>query len=252
MTNNRLFLTFLLLVTSACLFAQDEVHFTADRPGMATGTDVIGKGVVQWETGLAYESFANGPHTFTINNSLFRFGLSDFAEFRLGVDYVRFMADETENPVYGFLPVTFGAKLKVYEGEGWVPSVSLMTNLASSRIGSKEFLPSNLAPSLYLLVQHDWTDWLNVGHNIGAEWDGEQAKPTTFAAICFGASITDRLGCFVESYNYFSNEGNEYAFDFGFTCMATSRLQFDVAANFNFQHPKEYYLISVGVVWMIN
>ena len=33
----------------------DEVGFSADRPGATTGTDVVEKGRLQWETGVGYE-----------------------------------------------------------------------------------------------------------------------------------------------------------------------------------------------------
>ena len=44
------------LMASVMAVAQtDEPVISADRPGMATGTDIMPKGKVQWETGGGYE-----------------------------------------------------------------------------------------------------------------------------------------------------------------------------------------------------
>lgn len=74
-------LSLLILCISICAFcfAQEEQNISADRPGMSTGTDVMPLHKVQWETGVAFDWEHRGgakQETFTINNTLFRYGLT--------------------------------------------------------------------------------------------------------------------------------------------------------------------------------
>ena len=70
----QLFLFVLALVCGLCQ-AQDELPtISADRPGALTGTDVMPRYKIQWETGIGYESMASGPRCFTLNSTLLRFG----------------------------------------------------------------------------------------------------------------------------------------------------------------------------------
>ena len=60
-----------------------------DRPGMGTGTTVLERGVIQWETGFEVDHLA-GLHLLTLPTTLFRFGVDKRAELRLefGVTYL--------------------------------------------------------------------------------------------------------------------------------------------------------------------
>lgn len=223
----------------------NEPVISADRPGMSTGTDVMPKGKVQWETGVGYES-EGGAATYTLNNTLVRFGLVDWAELRVGMDLLH------GNGTTGLSALNIGTKIAMVENKGWVPAISLLANLQCPRIGSSAFTPSHLAPQLYVLFQNQVTSWFNVGYNVGAEWDGTLAEPSTFAAVCLGFSITESLGCFVESYNYFHSLGNTYAMDLGLNWVVTRNLQLDLAANLNLQNTGNYLMISGGVAWLIN
>lgn len=240
-----LILVLLLAVTQWALAQSDETVISADRPGMATGTDIMPKGKVQWETGVGYEG-DGGSAAYTLNNTLFRYGMVDWAELRVGMDLLH--ADGTT----GLSALNIGTKIGLLENEGWVPAVSLLANLQCPHIGSKAFVPSLLAPQLYVLLQNQVTSWLSVGYNIGAEWDGDMAEPQSFAAVCLGFSLTESLGCFVESYNYFHSTGNTYAIDLGLNWVVARNLQLDIAANFNLQNPTNYLMVSGGVAWLIN
>lgn len=235
---------FLLVITMAAA-QTDGLVISADRPGMSTGTDVMPKGKVQWETGVGYES-EGGAATYTLNNTLVRFGLVDWAELRVGMDLLH------GNGTTGLSALNIGTKIAMVENKGWVPAISLLSNLQCPRIGSSAFTPSHLAPQLYVLFQNQVTSWFNVGYNVGAEWDGTLAEPSTFAAVCLGFSITESLGCFVESYNYFHSLGNTYAMDLGLNWVVTRNLQLDLAANLNLQNTGNYLMISGGVAWLIN
>lgn len=240
-----LLISLMSLLSAAALAQTDEPVISADRPGMSTGTDVMPQGKIQWETGVGYES-EGGAATYTLNNTLLRYGLVDWAEIRVGMDLLH------EGSTTGLSALNVGTKISLVENRGWIPAISLLANLQCPRIGSSAFTPSHLAPQLYVLFQNQVTSWFNVGYNVGAEWDGTLAEPSTFAAVCLGFSITESLGCFVESYNYFHSLGNTYAMDLGLNWVVTRNLQLDLAANLNLQNTGNYLMISGGVAWLIN
>lgn len=249
----KLFILSIALLFGASAFAQEEVEFTADRPGASTGPSVVAHGVIQLEQGIQYDG-TDGLGTYTFSNTLLRYGLFPNMEIRLGGDAFLYPSDESE-AVYSpaFSGLSLGTKIKCFDGAGAIPAVSVLADFTIPYTASNRFNVDYLAPSLYLLFDNPVTDWLSIGYNVGAEWDGTLAQPTAFAALCFGFSATDRLGCFVESYNYFNRSlGNVYAMDFGLNWMAGKKVQLDIAANIDLTNPAQCWAISCGVAWQIN
>ena len=248
----RLFIVTVLAVCGFNAKAQDEVEFTADRPGASTGPSVIGKGIFQLEQGVQYDG-DGGAGTFTFSNTLIRYGLFDAMEVRLSGEGFTYRP-ETQLNAYkaAFSGLSLGTKIKCFDGLGAIPAVSVLADFAIPYTASKGFNTEHLAPSLYLLFENPVNDWLSIGYNLGAEWDGSLPQPTAFAALCLGFCITDRLGCFVESYNYFGGLGNVYAMDFGFNWMAGRKVQIDLAASLDLGNPVQSWAVSCGAAWQIN
>lgn len=252
----KLLLTVLLLPLG--LFAQEteDTWMAPDRPGMATGTEVIPFKKVMWETGFEGD-WKTGAHSVTLPTTMFRFGITSFAELR--VEYDGILQQDGKRWNYSPDPLVLGTKVRVFGGSEkhkWIPKVSLMVNLEIPC--TKEMASEmHVAPSVYALFSNDVTDWFNIGYNLGAEWDGVTAIPATFLAICLGFNITDNLGAFVESYNYFTKYGigNTDAdpnLDFGFNWMVHKRVQLDIYAGFSCLNPKDFSMIGLGVTWLIN
>ena len=247
----RLLISILTLLTTFAVSAQEQAEFTADRPGASTGPAVVGRNVVQLEQGIQYDG-DGGAGQFTFSNTLLRYGLFESMELRLGGDAFIYRSEETNRSKAAFSGLSIGTKIKCFEGKGAIPAVSVLADLAIPSTASQGFSTDHLAPTLYLLFENPVNDWLSIGYNVGAEWDGSVAVPTTFAAVCLGFSLSDNLGCFAESYNYFNRWGNTYAVDFGFNYMVARRVQLDIAANLDLLHAKNAWAVSFGVAWQIN
>lgn len=248
----KVFLSIFLVAFGLVAFAQEEVEFTADRPGASTGPSVVGQGVIQLEQGIQYDG-DGGTGTFTFSNTLLRYGLFHNMELRLGGDGFLYQEDGASQRFKpAFSGLSLGTKITCFEGQGAVPAVSVLADFAVPYTASEGFNTEHLAPSLYLLFENPVNDWLSIGYNVGAEWDGSLPAPTAFAALCFGIAATENIGCFVESYNYFSKIGNVYAVDFGFNWMVGKKVQIDLAANLDLLNPSQSWSISCGVAWQIN
>jgi len=237
--------------------ADDDVEWMSpDRPGVATGVEVMPFKKVMWETGFEGGWIA-GTHVMTLPNTMFRFGITRFAELR--VEYDGMLMQNGKQWDYAPAPLVLGTKVRIFGGSDkykWIPKVSLMVNLdipCTKQLASA----MHVAPSVYALFSNEVTDWFEIGYNVGAEWNGMTAIPVTFLGVCLGFSITDEVGAFVESYNYFSNygTGTTYAdpnLDLGFTWMVHDRVQLDLYASFYCMSPKDFSSIGLGVAWLIN
>ena len=249
----KLFITILMICASFGAWAQKEAEFTADRPGASTGPAVVGHKVIQLEQGVQYDG-DGGAGIFTFSNTLLRYGLFLNMELRLGGD--GFIYQNTNGGVEQWFPafsgLSVGTKIKCFDGVGAIPAVSVLADFSIPNTATKGYEVDHLAPSLYLLFENPVNDWLSIGYNVGAEWDGTLPSPTTFAALCLGFSATDSLGGFVESYNYFNKLGNVYALDFGLNWQVSRKVQLDIAANMDITNPSHCWAISCGVAWQIN
>ena len=248
----KLFIAFAALLFGVGVFAQEGVEFTADRPGASTGPSVLGHGVVQLEQGLQYEG-DGGAGIFTFSNTLLRYGLFPAMELRLGGEaFLYQQAGPNQGMKAAFSGLSVGTKIKCFDGRGAIPAVSVLADFSLPATASKGFSVDHLAPSLYLLFENPLNDKFSLGYNLGAEWDGTFPKPTAFVALCLGYSATERLGCFIESYNYFGALGNVYAMDLGLSWMVGKKVQLDLAANMDLTNPAQSWSISCGVAWQIN
>ena len=248
-----LLLTFSILMACLC-FAQEELPTVVpDRPGNTWGTDVTPFHKLVWDNGFCYESSPDGAYTMTLNTTMLRYGIFKNVELRVGTDFLMYKDGVATESTFGINPLTIGTKIKVYDGAGILPSIGLLAKLASPHIGSKDLLPSHLAPSMYLLFEHTVTDWLGICYNVGEQWNGESATPTTFLAFSLNFSFNDNVGAFVETYNYIHPEDeNQYMTELGLTWLVSRRVQLDIEGDFDLKNPGKYYSVGCGISWLIN
>ena len=138
-----------LLVLASFCHAQEELPtIVPDRPGITFGTEVMPLHKLGWDNGFCYEHMPDGSPSITLNSTIFRYGIFENVELRLGTDFLLF---NDLSPAIGIAPLTFGVKTSLFEGTEILPSVGVLAELQSPHIGTKELLAAHLAPSLYLL-----------------------------------------------------------------------------------------------------
>ncbi len=234
---------------------EEEFEFSADRPGTTTSPDIMPKYKLMWEAGLQYEhDCADGTSTNTFNyhSSLFRFGVSDYAELRFGIAASQTYLEGEDN-YGGISSLAIGTKVKIFDGWRAVPKISLLGELLLPGGSNHKYLPQHVGTNLHLLFNNDITSWFSLGYDAGVIWSGDtdEERPSTFLGACFSFKPTERLGLFVEEYNTL-NTTNQYMTEFGGTYMVSSRVQIDAYIDMNLQHMDKYVNIGIGVVWRIN
>jgi hypothetical protein len=253
MKKSLLFL-FLLLLSCIGLAQTDEIpDITADRPGMATPANIMLPLKLQIESGSSYER-SNAKDNFFeniyFNSTLLRFGINRNAEIRLQTDLLR--ARNYGQQDFGLNPLTLGTKVLIFKGRSILPMTSMLMNVTLPWIGNKSFGPAHLSPSVYLLMQNDVTDKLNVCYNFGAMYDEQQERANEFFALCLSYGITDRFSAFLENYNWFaSGAPPSNNIDLGFTWVVQKNVQLDLSGNLSLQDLNNYFMINFGVAWRI-
>lgn len=247
------FLMFIVIVVSGYSQTTDLPEFSADRPGMATPPGIMPANYFQIETGFAYEKINTRDlfqETTYYNTSVFRYGINKNSEIRLQTDYLRVKTDSLRTT--GLNPLTIGTKLLIAEENKFIPQTSFLFNLALPCFGEKSFRPENLAPSFYLLMQNDITDKFNVCYNIGLEYDGSNAAPSVFAAVCLGYNFTEKFSIFIENYNWFANTIRpENYVDYGLAYMLWKNFQIDISGNSDLRNFQKYYMLNIGIAWRL-
>jgi len=253
MKNKPIVVLFALLMLASLCQAQEELpEFPTDRPGYTWGADVLPHHKVSWENGFGFESCPDRLHTFTLTSTIVRYGIFKNVELRIGTDFLLYNDGPGTKYSFGIEPLTIGAKFKAYESTNWLPSIGLLAELRLPYVGTKDLTPSHLAPSIYAIFDHSLTDWLSLWYNVGAIWDGETATPQAFLSLALWFDITDKIGAFVETYNYLHPDENQCMIDFGFTWMPSRRVQLDISCDLDLLNFSKHYAIGCGVSWMIN
>ena len=259
---------------------QNEIWLSADRPGAGTGSEVLDKGYIQWETG--FECLHTlGAHMLTMPTSLFRFGVHKRVELRMEYTGVLMAVDHPDGDprtadehLYAPSPLCLGTKILLCDHYGgaleqkWIPRTALLCNLGLP-ISKSLATDMPVSGSINLLFENEVTEWLSIGYDVGVQWNEWAPTPDVFASLGINFIPTDHLGLFIESFNLFDPDainlqtGNTYThchicMDFGVTYAVHPRVQLDTYAGFNIynsepmiSHPQNYAFFGLGVTWLI-
>ncbi len=238
------------LLPLSALAQSEEAGFTADRPGATTGVDVLPKGRLQWEMGMGYQQVRqNGATSYiwTLNTTLLRFGISDYAELRLQGDWNNeggefFDYNGSEN-------VAIGAKARLFDGWKFVPAISMLGNII---IPSKHYdnMPNNWSGQMSLLFQNQLTPWLSLGYEGNLTWFDSE-KPIIFYGACLGYTLNDHWQLILEEYNYKYPDSTENWMELGVAWQLFPRVQIDVNTDINLNDIKSFWSIAMGFAWQI-
>lgn len=256
---------FLSALFPVFMYAEDTFEYSPDRPGCTTGTNVLPQWKVGWETGLAYEhNRRNGSNekTWTINTSTIRIGVTPHAELRLQMDECTTHSPDGNS--HGIANAMIGTKIRIFEGQGWIPQISYLGNLLIPGGRKADYLPSHPGAQMHLLFSNTINRLFSLGYDIGAEWSGESNSPDLFFGACINLMINSKLTLFAESYNYYNgSKQDEWAkpqkashfnwmSEWGAAYMLSPKLQLDLYTDVNFNEPSKYFNIGIGVAWLIN
>lgn len=236
--------TCILIIYFSPLKSQESIQ--TDRPDQTESVSITPKKFIQIETGFLYEKADGGSRNFVHPNILWKYGINENFEVRLITEFLTEKTATTK--LSGFSPLAFGFKAKLTDEKRYLPKISFLAHITANKLSSEEFKTHYPASNFRFLFQHTLSDRLNLGYNLGAEWNGETPGPTGIYTISGAYAVTDKLGGFVESYGFISESQNaDHRFNGGITYLVNENLQADLSSGFEISKTSPDYHFSCGI-----
>ena len=223
-----------------------------DRPDQTETASLVPVGYIQLETGFSIEDTEPG-FLYTYPSALLKYGVSENFEVRVVAEYINIQREPNPN-VDGMLPLRLGLKTKLFDQNGIIPKTSLLGHISLPGIASEQFREPFFAPDLRLLFLHT-LDRFSVSYNVGAEWDGFQARPDFIYSLSLGANIAGGLGIFVEGYGRVPQQRedeNELRMDAGLTYLINNDVQVDLSGGIGLTDNAPEKYVALGLSFRLN
>lgn len=226
-----------------------EAPISPSRPGLAENTGTVGRGVVQVEGGYSLTR-VESENSHSIGELVVRYGLGERAELRLGLNSFAIQASHGSN-VSGMQDVALGAKARLVEGHGALPSVSVLaaTTLptGAAEIGSAGVQPTGIVSLGWRLGER--VALTTAGHyTYGSEAEHRYSELTAAAAL--GVALTHHLHAHAEyaeiaRADHLSEGLHHLSGGFGYHL--TSDLQLDLWSGYARHHGEGEILFGFGL-----
>ncbi len=219
----------------------------ADRPNQSDGATILPKGYFQMENGASIEDIKPG-FVYTYPSTLWKIGVSESFEFRVLTEYINITHNGQAN-IDGLLPIQVGFKTKLFNQHGMIPKAAAIGFLSLPGIASKQFQTTYFAPSMRLAFEHEVSNIFSIAYNVGAEWNGEDARPDFLYTFSLQLNMFRRLGAYIEAYgNVPQQRENEFQhrLDGGLTYMVSNDVVVDVSGGIGLSDNAPERYVAVG------
>jgi hypothetical protein len=230
------------------VFSQKAPDLITDRPDKTESALVVPKGALQIESGVEYFNDRSIEHSelslLSLAATLFRYGLLDKLELRLGGAYLsqEMKSGNISSDVNGLSDFMIGAKYEFIRDHHTIPDIGLMLHFFLP-VGAEAFKPDKTEPQAILSVSKSLSEYLDVGTNLGVHYNSSEEEAFYFYTIAAGIGITEKFGSFVELYSELPpNSSPQFMAGAGFTYLLQHNLQFDIyGGNGLFNNSKVWY-----------
>lgn len=266
---SKIIISFLFVLLSQNLFAQD---ISTDRPDRTESAETMGKNKFQIEVGIEYGSIKNKNtevvmqngniiegdlkvSTLTAPTTLFRYGLTDKIELRLGLDFdaafSRFgdIDSLSENSKLSLNAPQIGAKFSIFKGQKWQPDFSIITKLTLPNIGGESKQEEHVIPELVFAFGNEINSTFSLGYNIGLTADYKFNVTDLSYSASLGINLNEKTGSFVEIFgNTPDAKFKEFtnSVDGGFTYLVKSNFQVDVYGGLGLSTEANDFFLGTG------
>lgn len=239
-----------------------------DRPDFTESTDAVPAGHVQLELGYTFTYDREGNErlrTQTPPELLVRVGIVDNLELRIGWD--GYTLTEQSVPVersnrtrftdhdwsQGSNDLSLGIKYKFFEQHEWRPHFGVIAGV-SVPSGSAILSSGDVDPELVLLWAYDLSDTTALAGNVGfaAPTDAGDRFFQATASLSVAASLTDRLGAYIEYFGIYPNAEHTdcaHSANGGLTYLINNNLQLDWRIGAGLNEEADDFFTGFGIAW---
>lgn len=250
--HHRPLLCLLFVAASASAQSPEPRPLVTDRPDFTESAVTVAPGRWQLEAGYTFSRLGDA-RAHTLGEALGRIGLHERAELRLGLNSYE-IVEGGGGRDSGFQDLSLGVKLGLLEGaprfEPLRPAMALLLGGAFPT-GGEDVGAGAGALDAKLAFAWPLTTRLALGSNLNAGWLdlGEGSFAQYSGSLSLGASVSDRLGAYLEAYGFATGDdaGENAAFLNGGLTVATSGdSQLDARAGIGFDDPRPNYFAGLG------
>lgn len=250
----RLLLINIFSILSYAVNAQYSETIASGRPGAANGAGTVGKGVLQFQTGVQFDNVSDTRDSSSWNiknvseNLVIRFGVRERFEVSAVINHINSteFIREGEESIYrkGINTSTIRARTRI--NENMAMQVGLET-----RLRGKDYQIENLAPRFRLMYNTKLGENASLTTNLGGFWTGNSNIPRGFYVFSYSLALTKELSLVAESYGDFIRSGINNYFDVGLGYYLNNDLVIDVNGGWGKNYPYKSYFVTAGISYRI-
>ncbi|MDD4150035.1 MAG: transporter [Bacteroidales bacterium] len=237
----------ILIVVSQTAKTQELV---TDRPDQTESSSTVTKNSLQIEAGVLYGNEAKNTRTqILMPTTLFRFGLTDIIELRLG-EQIEFNENKLNSSSYfGISDLELGTKIQIFKKQDVNIEIAFLSHLILPT-GSDSITNNKFGAVNKFAFSHILNDNFSIGYNLGYNYFGFGKGDITYSTV-LGISFSDKLGFYIETYGELSDiKDFKINFDTGLTYLFKPNLQFDLSYGAGLNENLNYF--ALGFSWNIN
>jgi hypothetical protein len=248
-----------MLSVNSAFAAEPDERIATDRPDFVESADVVGTGVFQLETSIAFErNTQQGANLRTWTTpTLLRYGISKTLELRLETDGFTHQTASGiggQNDLQsGMSDTSLGVKWHLSDGDDKGSAATALLLHVDLDSGSSAFRRNGTAVSLRGVAEWELPGDSSLGLMGGVVFDRDETGErfqSGILAVTFSKPLADNVRGFVELAGRSLTEqrfgGNVITFDTGVTYAVGKDMQWDVSAAFGLNKETPDYAVGIG------
>jgi hypothetical protein len=205
-----------------------------DRPDFTESSEIVLRGVVQFEAGFTYERSGDGADrvgSITVPSSLLRIGLSRRVELRFATDGI-LSSDQAGVRSTGVGDLEAAAKIRLLYQDTAGLDLAIIP-IASLPTGTQGVSAGTVDPTLKVTWARDLPAGVGVSgnYNVSSLSDGDERFVQQALSVSFGRDLTGGLSGYIEMYGFMPAEHNRdarWTLDFGVSRLIGRDMQWDI------------------------
>ena len=234
-----------------------EEPLITDRPDFTESANSVGRGVVQFESGVTFIEFPSGTNVTTLGEILVRWGVSVPLELRFQIPTYEWKRNGESTS--GFQNGGIGLKYELASGDGrGIIAGAEAAVIASTTLptGPQEIASPKWQPSAVAAISWELGPNTGLGMNLGISRpaDENDRYTSTWLSAALGVGVGAATSVFFELYGFNREETrgpNTVTFQTGIVYLMNNDLQLDLRVARRLSDSGPDLLLGAGVSWRL-
>ncbi len=224
----------------------EQYSISTDRPSASYASTITPKGIFITELGYFNQltHYDNQLKTSdqTLPNFMFRHGIHEHFELRLGTDYYQntIKSGPITTKTSGFNPLNVGLKLHVHDEKGAIPQTTFLGQLQLAEVASSNFKRDRNQAFFRFILQNTLSEKIFVLYNLGMNFNNFDNQ--YIYTLMLGLVPINNLTLFLENFGIKSSElsGMDNYAHIGAVYVIQKRYQLDATLGYLITQNKEW------------